>query len=96
MRRLILAGMVLVLLAGCMNATTPTITMAKDLPTPTYHSEWDGKTWNWNATHPNYVNDGPVTRKFECLLCHDPHESCDRCHRYVGAKLLFGGGASEH
>lgn len=104
MKRLIIAATMVMLFAGCMAAGTPAIEMGEGedkLPTPTYHGDQDTSLRDdWRGVHPDEVTDGGVTKKFECLLCHDPATSCDNCHTYVGAKHVYGshegGEANEH
>jgi hypothetical protein len=63
------------------------VTIARTREAPDYHSPLD---W-WTANHPNGVSDG-VFSKRECMLCHVPEQSCNKCHEYVGAKLVNADG----
>jgi hypothetical protein len=50
---------------------------------PEYHSplEW------WQTHHMDMINRGDLLRE-DCLYCHQPEESCNNCHNYVGANPI--------
>ncbi len=50
---------------------------------PEYHSPIE----RWRVIHMEAVNRGDFNQR-ECMLCHDPKTSCNRCHSYIGAKLV--------
>jgi hypothetical protein len=92
---LVLAVLVLVLSACDLGVQKPlkdgtgplAVTIARTREAPDYHNplEW------WTAYHPQAIGDG-VFSKRECMLCHVPEQSCNKCHEYVGAKLVSADG----
>ncbi len=52
---------------------------------PAYHSPTD----RWRIYHPRTIAAGIVTVQ-ECRQCHTPRNYCNRCHAYVGARLIAG------
>lgn len=86
-----LVGMVL-LLSGCNpgvekpvkdGAGPLAITISRTRDAPDYHTPLD---W-WTANHPHGIADGVFSQR-ECMLCHVPEDSCNKCHQYVGVKLV--------
>jgi hypothetical protein len=59
------------------------ITIERIREAPDYHSPLD---W-WTANHPHGISDEVFSQR-ECMLCHAPDDSCNKCHRYVGVKLV--------
>ena len=57
------------------------ITIERTREAPDYHSPLD---W-WTANHPHGISDGVFSQR-ECMLCHAPEDSCNKCHEYVGVK----------
>lgn len=82
--------LLVILFLGCV-AAPPQIEVAKEFSKPVSH------TPEWNAVHPAVVKGEPLTR-YQCVLCHTPKTSCDRCHDYVGIAKVYGsrGDRSEH
>ena len=63
------------------------ITISRTRQAPDYHNPLD---W-WTANHPQAISDGTFSKR-ECMLCHVPEDSCNKCHEYVGAKLVSADG----
>jgi hypothetical protein len=63
------------------------ITIERTREAPDYHNplEW------WTANHPRFISED-VFSKRECMLCHVPDDSCNKCHEYVGAELVRADG----
>ncbi len=59
------------------------ITIDRTREAPDYHNPLD---W-WTANHPHAIADGVFSER-ECMLCHVPGDSCNKCHEYVGVKLV--------
>ena len=59
------------------------ITIERTREAPDYHNPLD---W-WTANHPHTISDG-VFSKRECMLCHVPEDSCNKCHDYVGVRQV--------
>lgn len=57
----------------------PEFDMNEDIPTPTIHEPKE----EWIVNHPHLVEE---EGRYQCLLCHDPMETCDNCHSFVGIK----------
>jgi hypothetical protein len=92
----LVVGAMALLLAGCdpgvqkplKDGTGPlAITISRTREAPDYHNPLD---W-WTANHPQAISDG-VFSKRECMLCHVPDQSCNKCHEYVGAELVSADG----
>jgi len=93
----ILGAVVMVLLlSGCdlgvekpvKDGTGPlAITIERTREAPDYHNPLD---W-WMANHLHGISDGVFSRR-ECMLCHVPEDSCNRCHQYVGARQVHADG----
>jgi len=92
----LLVAVLVLVLSGCdMGVEKPVkdgtgplaVTIARTREAPDYHNPLD---W-WTANHPPGITDG-VFSKRECMLCHVPEDSCNRCHQYVGAKLVNADG----
>jgi hypothetical protein len=62
------------------------ILMDPVLLAPETHTPLD---W-WQTHHMDVVNQGDLSES-DCLYCHNPQNSCNNCHSYVGAKLIVGG-----
>jgi hypothetical protein len=62
------------------------ILMDPVLLAPETHTPLD---W-WQTHHMDVVNQGDLSES-DCLYCHNPQNSCNNCHNYVGAKLIVGG-----
>ena len=50
---------------------------------PEYHAPID----RWRTLHMEAIHQGDFTQR-ECVLCHNPKTGCNRCHQYIGAKLV--------
>jgi hypothetical protein len=59
------------------------VTIERTREAPDYHNPLD---W-WTANHPHGISDGVFSER-ECMLCHVPDDSCNKCHEYVGVKLV--------
>ncbi len=59
------------------------ITIERTRDAPDYHTplEW------WTANHPHGISDGVFSER-ECMLCHVPEDSCNKCHDYVGVRQV--------
>ncbi len=90
----VLAGVLL--MAGCdLGVAKPlkdgtgslAITIDRTRDAPDYHTplEW------WTANHPQAIGDGTFSMR-ECMLCHVPEDSCNKCHDYVGVKQVHADG----
>ena len=51
---------------------------------PEYHSPLD----TWQTHHIDVVNQG-IVQQSDCLYCHQPDTTCNRCHSYIGAKEIL-------
>jgi hypothetical protein len=51
----------------------------------TVAAEYHAPLERWRATHKKALNGGDFNER-ECVLCHNPQQSCNRCHGYIGAK----------
>lgn len=89
MRGYILLLLVIIFL-GCIG-TPPQRELVTEFSKPVLH------TAEYRATHSAVVKDEPLER-YQCVLCHTPKTSCDRCHDYVGIAKVYGsrGDRSEH
>jgi hypothetical protein len=63
------------------------ITIERTRDAPDYHTPLD---W-WTANHPPTISDGVFSER-ECMLCHVPEESCNKCHDYVGVSQVQSDG----
>lgn len=63
------------------------ITIERTREAPDYHNPLD---W-WTANHPAFISDGVFSER-ECMLCHVPDDSCNKCHEYVGVDLVQADG----
>ncbi len=63
------------------------ITIERIRQAPDYHNPLD---W-WTANHPRFISDEVFSQR-ECMLCHVPDDSCNKCHEYVGVKLVRADG----
>ncbi len=63
------------------------ITIDRTRDAPDYHSPLD---W-WTANHPHGISDGVFSQR-ECMLCHVPEDSCNKCHDYVGVGQVSADG----
>jgi len=50
---------------------------------PEYHAPIE----RWRILHMEAIHQGDFTQR-ECVLCHNPKTGCNRCHQYIGAKLV--------
>ena len=50
---------------------------------PEYHAPIE----RWRIFHMEAIHRGDFTER-ECVLCHNPKTGCNRCHHYIGAKLV--------
>ena len=50
---------------------------------PEYHAPIE----RWRTLHMEAIHQGDFTQR-ECVLCHNPKTGCNRCHQYIGAKLV--------
>lgn len=55
------------------------IRVAPEYAAPEYHSPLD---W-WQTHHMDAVNRGDFVKQ-DCVYCHEPEQSCNNCHSYVG------------
>lgn len=87
--KFILLLLVIVFL-GCVGAP-PQRELVTEFSKPVSH------TSEWKAVHSRAVAEEPLDR-YQCVLCHAPKTSCDRCHDYVGIPKVYGsrGERSEH
>lgn len=63
------------------------ITIDRTRDAPDYHNPLD---W-WTANHPHGISDGVFSQR-ECMLCHVPEDSCNKCHDYVGVRQVQADG----
>jgi hypothetical protein len=92
---LVLAVLVLILSACDLGVQKPlkdgtgplAVTISRTREAPDYHNPLD---W-WTANHPQAISDGTFSKR-ECMLCHVPEQSCNKCHEYVGAELVSADG----
>jgi hypothetical protein len=63
------------------------ITIDRTRDAPDYHTPLD---W-WTANHPHAISDGTFNER-ECMLCHVPEDSCNKCHDYVGVRQVQADG----
>ena len=63
------------------------ITIERTREAPDYHNPLD---W-WTANHPRLISDEVFSQR-ECMLCHVPEDSCNKCHEYVGVDLVQADG----
>jgi hypothetical protein len=74
---------------GCQQVQKPeikgsgplTVVMERGTVAAEYHAPLE----RWRATHKKALNGGDFNER-ECILCHNPQQSCNRCHGYIGAK----------
>ena len=59
------------------------VTVARGTATPEYHSP----AARWQVSHGQAINWGDFTQR-ECVLCHNPETSCNKCHQYVGTPKI--------
>ncbi len=86
-----IVGLVLLLTACDLGVEKPekdgtgplSITIERTREAPDYHDPLD---W-WTANHPHGINDGVFSQR-ECMLCHVPVDSCNKCHDYVGVRQV--------
>jgi hypothetical protein len=57
--------------------------MDPGLSAPEYHSPLP---W-WQTHHMDVLSQGDITQ-VDCLFCHDPEQSCNNCHAYVGVRAI--------
>jgi hypothetical protein len=57
------------------------VVMERGTVTPEYHAPLE----RWRARHKEAIKEGDFSER-ECVLCHNPQKSCNRCHGYIGAK----------
>jgi len=57
------------------------VVMERGTVAPEYHAPLE----RWRARHKEAINSGDFSER-ECVLCHNPQKSCNRCHGYIGAK----------
>ncbi len=57
------------------------VVMERGTVTPEYHAPLE----RWRARHKEAINNGDFSER-ECVLCHNPQKSCNRCHGYIAAK----------
>jgi hypothetical protein len=88
----LLVAVLVLVLSGCdMGVEKPVkdgtgplaVTIARTREAPDYHNPLD---W-WTANHPHGISDGVFSQR-ECMLCHVPQDSCNKCHDYVGVKQV--------
>ncbi len=85
----IILFMLLGFLPACQQVSKPeikgsgplAIVMERGTVTPEYHAPLE----RWRARHKEAIKGGDFSER-ECVLCHNPQKSCNRCHGYVGAK----------
>ncbi|WP_456475291.1 hypothetical protein [Candidatus Pyrohabitans sp.] len=87
---LILIAMVgiVLLLSGCVAPPEKPVKDSKlqEHPSPKVSMEY------WKANHGNEVESGRASEE-NCLNCHKPDQFCNKCHAYVGVKLIEAGEA---
>jgi hypothetical protein len=76
-------------LLGCQQVQKPevkgsgplAVVIERGTPVAEYHAPLE----RWRATHKKALSSGDFSER-ECILCHHPQQSCNRCHGYTGAK----------
>jgi len=87
----LLSAISLFMVVGCQQVQKPEIkgegplavVMARGITSPEFHAPLE----RWRTTHKKGINNRDFTER-ECVLCHDPKKSCNRCHRYIGAREI--------
>jgi hypothetical protein len=87
----LLAAFSLFMLTACEQVQKPevkgegllSVKMARGLVAPEFHAPLE----RWRTTHKQALDKGDFTQR-ECVLCHDPRNSCNQCHRYVAAPAI--------
>ncbi|NOZ59671.1 MAG: hypothetical protein GXO66_08900 [Euryarchaeota archaeon] len=91
MKRLLIFITVLaaLLLSGCV---APPEKPVKDSALKEHPSPKVDMTY-WKANHGKEVGAGKVSEE-SCLNCHQPEKFCNKCHAYVGVRLIEAEGAA--
>ncbi len=87
----LLSAISLFMIAGCQQVQKPevrgegplAVKMDRGITPPEFHAPLE----QWRTTHKNGLNRGDFTER-ECVLCHDPKKSCNRCHQYIGVREI--------
>ena len=87
----LLSALCFLILSGCQQVQKPevkgegplAVKMARGITSPEFHAPLE----RWRTTHKNALNVGDFTER-ECILCHDPKKSCNRCHQYIGVREI--------
>jgi hypothetical protein len=79
---------ILLLLSGCVAPPEKPVkdTSLEEHPSPKVDMVY------WKANHGNEIASGKVSED-TCKNCHQPQKFCNKCHAYVGVKLIEEGGA---
>ncbi len=88
---LLVSAICLLILSNCQQVQKPevrgegplAVKMARGINSPEFHAPLE----RWRTTHKNGINMGDFTER-ECILCHDPKKSCNRCHQYIGVREI--------
>jgi hypothetical protein len=78
-------------LAACQQVEKPelkgegplAIVVPRGSTVPEYHAPIE----RWRTLHMEAINRGDFVQR-ECVLCHNPDTGCNRCHKYIGAKIV--------
>jgi len=78
----------IILLSGCVAPPEKPVkdTTLKEHPSPKKDMVY------WKANHGNEIESGAVSEE-ACMGCHQPEKFCNKCHAYVGVRLIEGGAA---
>ena len=76
----------ILLLSGCVAPPEKPVkdTSLKEHPSPKVDMVY------WKANHGNEIEGGKVSED-TCKNCHQPEKFCNKCHAYVGVRLIEGG-----
>ncbi len=78
-------------LVGCQKVEKPELRgqgpLAVVVPRGSTAPEYHAPIERWRVIHMEAINRGDFDQR-QCVLCHDPKTSCNRCHQYIGAKLV--------
>jgi len=81
----------LICLVGCQQVQKPELKgegpLAVAVPRGSTAPEYHAPIERWRIVHMEAVNRGDFTQR-ECVLCHNPDTGCNRCHKYIGAKII--------
>ncbi len=79
------------ILFGCQQVQKPELKgegpLAVVVPRGSTAPEYHAPIERWRVIHIEAINQGDFDQR-ECVFCHDPKTSCNRCHHYIGAKFV--------